>query len=213
MKITWIGHACFFIEAPEGRIVTDPFAEEIPYAFPKLEADLVTVSHAHFDHNAADRVGGGPSVVRTVGTFEIGGILLEGIPGFHDDEGGAARGESILYAFTLDGIRIAHLGDLGTLLSDEQQAALSDVEILFIPVGGNYTIDAKQAASVIAGLPQVKLVIPMHFKTAAIAEWPIATVEEFEGLMDNVRRVGASTIEVTRESLPEQREVWILDYA
>lgn len=135
MRITWIGHACFFIEAPEGRIVIDPFAEEIPYAFPKLEADLVTVSHAHFDHNAADRV------------------------------------------------------------------------------GGNYTIDAKQAASVIAGLPQVKLVIPMHFNTAAIADWPIATVEEFESLMDNVRRVGASTTEVTRESLPGQREVRILDHA
>ncbi len=213
MRITWIGHACFFIEAPEGRIVTDPFAEEMPYAFPKLEADLVTVSHDHFDHNAADRVGGAPLVVRAIGTFEISGISFEGIPGFHDDEGGAARGENILYAFTLDGMRIAHLGDLGALLSDEQQAALSGVEILFIPVGGNYTIDAKQAASIIGDLPSARLVIPMHFKTAAIADWPIATVEEFESLMDNVRRIGASTIEVTRESLPEQREVWILDHA
>lgn len=213
MRITWIGHACFLIEALEGRIVTDPFAEEIPYAFPQLEANLVTVSHDHFDHNAAGRVRGGPSVARAVGTFEISGISFEGIPGFHDDMGGAARGENILYAFTLDGMRVAHLGDLGTLLSDEQQAALSGVEILFIPVGGNYTIDAKQAASIIRDLPSVRLVIPMHYKTSVVADWPIATVEEFEGLMDNVRRVGASTIKVTRESLPEQQEVWILDHA
>ena len=87
------------------------------------------------------------------------------------------------------------------------------MNVLLIPVGGNYTIDAKQAASIIEDLPSTRLVIPMHFRTAAIADWPIATVEEFESLMDNVRRIGASTIEVTRESLPEQREVRILDHA
>ena len=209
MKITWIGHACFFIEAQEGRIVTDPFAEEIPYAFPQLEADLVTVSHDHFDHNAADRVGGDPEVVRALGDLDVHGVCVRGIASLHQEEGG----DNILYVLSLEDMRVAHLGDLGTLLGETQRAALADVDVLLIPVGGNYTIDARQAASIIEGLSGTRLVIPMHFRTAAIADWPIATVEEFESLMDNVRRIGASTIEVTRTSLPEQREVWILDHA
>ena len=91
MRITWIGHACFFIEALEGRIVMDPFAEEIPYAFPTLEADLVTVSHDHFDHNAADRVGGGPSVVRAIGNLDVHGGCVRGIASLHQEEGGDNR--------------------------------------------------------------------------------------------------------------------------
>ncbi len=213
MKITWIGHACFSIEAEEGRIITDPFAEEIPYEFPEVAADLVMISHEHFDHNAAHRIPGDRSVVHGTGSFEIGGIPIEGIPGYHDDEGGAARGENILYAFTLESVRIAHLGDLGAPLDEAQREALADVDVLLIPVGGHYTIDARQAASLLDELPQVKLVIPMHFKTDVISDWPIETVEEFESLMDNVRRIGASAVELTRQSLPEQREVWILDHA
>jgi L-ascorbate metabolism protein UlaG (beta-lactamase superfamily) len=209
MRITWIGHACFFIEALEGRIVMDPFAEEIPYAFPELEADLVTVSHDHSDHNAAGRVRGNPSIVRAIGDLDVHGVRVRGIASLHQEEGG----DNNLYVLSLEGMRIAHLGDLGTLLNETQRAALADVKVLLVPIGGNYTIDAKQAAAILDGMASVKLVIPMHFKTAAIADWPIATVEEFEGLMDNVRRVGASTIEVTCASLPEQREVWILDHA
>jgi len=209
MRITWIGHACFFIEALEGRIVMDPFAEEIPYAFPELEADLVTVSHDHSDHNAAGRVRGNPSIVRATGDLDVHGVRVRGIASLHQEEGG----DNNLYVLSLEGMRIAHLGDLGTLLNETQRAALADVKVLLVPVGGNYTIDAKQAAAILDGMASVKLVIPMHFKTAAIADWPIATVEEFEGLMDNVHRVGASTIEVTCASLPEQREVWILDHA
>jgi L-ascorbate metabolism protein UlaG (beta-lactamase superfamily) len=119
-----------------------------------------------------------------------------------------ARGvANILYVYSLEELRVARLGNLGTLLDEAQRTALDDVDVLLIPVGGKYTIDAKQAAAIIETLPSVKLVVPMHDKTEAIADWPIATVEEFESLMDNVRRVGASTVEVKREALPKELEV------
>jgi len=213
MKITWIGHACFSIEAAEGQVVTDPFAKEVPYRLPKLAADVVTVSHEHSDHNAADRIGGSPAAVRGVGELEAAGIPIRGIASWHDDQGGAQRGANRIYAFTLEGIRLAHLGDLGASLDAAQRAALADVEILFVPVGGTYTINAAQAAQIVRSLPELRIAIPMHFKTDRIADWPIAPVEEFARLMDNVRYVGASTVEVTRASLPAQREVWILHYA
>ena len=213
MKIRWNGHACFTLEAEEARIVTDPFAAEVPYELPTTAADVVTVSHDHFDHNAVDRIEGTPSVVREIGETVAAEVSFRGIESFHDECGGAERGTNRIYAFTLEGIRFAHLGDLGTSLNDDQRAALSDVEILFLPVGGHFTIDARQAAELIASLPNVRIVIPMHYKTEVIVDWPIAVVDEFESLMDNARRVGASTVEVTRAALPEQREVWILDHA
>jgi len=213
MKITWVGHACFLIEAKEARILTDPFGEDVPYPFPKTSVDTVTVSPGHFDHTAIHRVPGRPAVIKATGDFDVREVRLKGIPSFHDDRGGAERGPNILYAFELEGTTIAHLGDLGTPLDASQRAALGAPEILLIPVGGTYTIDAGQAAAIVDGLPSVKLVLPMHFKTDVIDDWPIATVDEFEALMDNVRRVDASTVEVTRESLSGQREVWILDHA
>jgi len=213
MKIEWNGHACFFIQAEEGRILTDPYAEKVPYDLRTTSADVVTVSHDHMDHNAIDRIGGSPSVVRETGAFVTYGIPFLGILSFHDDKGGAERGENRIYAFTLEGLRLAHLGDLGGPLDGTQRKALSEVEILFVPVGGHYTIDAAQAAEIVRSLPKLKIVIPMHYKTHRIPDWPLIPVEEFESLMDNVRRIGASTIEVTRESLPELREVWILDHA
>lgn len=213
MKITWVGHACFLIDAKEAKIMTDPFHEDVPYPFLETPVDIVTVSHGHFDHNAIHRVPGRPAVIEATGEFDVHGVSLRGVASYHDDKGGAERGPNIFYTYALEGLTLAHLGDLGARLDEEQRAALADADILLVPVGGHFTIDARQAASLIEGLPDVRLVIPMHFKTDVIADWPIASVDEFESLMDNARRVGASTVEVTRASLPEQREVWILDHA
>ena len=213
MKIEWNGHACFFIQSEEGRILTDPYAEKVPYDLRTTSADVVTVSHDHMDHNAVERITGNPSIVTEIGDFDLLGIPFRGIPAFHDAHGGAERGGNRIYAFTLEGLRLAHLGDIGGPLDDAQREALSDVEILFIPVGGHYTIDAAQAAEIVRNLPNLRIVFPMHYKTDRIPDWPLVPVEEFESLVDNVRRIGASTIEVTRTSLPELREVWILDHA
>ena len=212
MKITWIGHACFLIEAEGIRILTDPFAEEIPYEFMETSADIITVSHGHFDHNAVHRVSGDHAIVDGTGELDVHDVSIRGIPGFHfADEG--EKGDNIVYTMELEGLVIAHLGDQGRPLDAEQLAALADVDVLLCPVGGTYTIDASQAAELCAHLPKLRVVIPMHFKTDRIADWPIETVEPFAEMMDNVRRIGTSTVEVSRQSLPEQREVWILDYA
>ena len=213
MKIRWLGHACFLIDSNEVRLLTDPYDESVPYTFLETPVDIVTVSHGHFDHNAVHRVPGEHAMIEATGTFNVRGVPIRGIASFHDDREGKERGGNIMYTFVVEGITIAHLGDLGAPLTDRQRNALGEAEILLVPVGGHFTIDASQAAGLIDSLPRVRVVIPMHYRTDAIPDWPIAPVEEFESLMDNVRHVGASTSEVSRESLPEQREVWILDHA
>ncbi len=213
MKIVHIGHACFLIEATEARIVTDPFAVEVPYQFPSVSADIVTVSHDHHDHNAADRVLGKPTAVRGVGTHRAAGLEVLGIASSHDASGGSQRGDNVIFAFTLEGLRLAHMGDLGTPLDAAQIAALRGVQVLFLPVGGTYTIDAAGAAGVVRQLPDVRVVFPMHYRTESVAEWPIAPVEDFLRTMDNVRHIESSGVVLTKSMLPETLEVWVLEPA
>jgi len=213
MKITWYGHSCFLIEGGDVRILTDPFDAKVPYDFPDLPVAIVTVSHDHFDHNAVDRVAGRPIVVKGVGERTAHGIDFIGIHSFHDDKEGAERGENTIYAFDLEGVRIAHLGDLGTSLDEGQIKALGDVRILLIPVGGHFTIDAETASRIAKDLRGVKIVIPMHFKTDRIADWPIETVEPFAKMMENVKRIGGPSVEVAADRIPESMEVWILEHA
>jgi len=214
MKIKWIGHACFLIEGEEGRVITDPFDESIPYRPPDFIADVVTVSHEHFDHNAVGRVRGNPTVIRGEGAHSAAGISFEGIASFHDDVSGQKRGPNTIFTFEMEGIQLAHLGDLGGALTDAQVSALAGVEVLFIPVGGHFTIGPQEAAALIKRLPNLKIAIPMHYKTDRLGEnFPIAPVENFTRKMQNVKRVGSSEAALSRESLPAQQEVWILDYA
>jgi len=213
MKITWYGHSCFLIEGGDVRILTDPFDAKVPYDFPDLPVAIVTVSHDHFDHNAVDRVAGRPIVVKGVGERTAHGIDFIGIHSFHDDKEGAERGENTIYAFDLEGVRIAHLGDLGTSLDEGQIEALGDVRILLIPVGGHFTIDAETASRIAKDLRGAKIVIPMHFKTDRIVDWPIETVEPFAKMMENVKRIGGPSVEVAADRIPESMEVWILEHA
>jgi len=154
-----------------------------------------------------------PTAIQATGLISIPGVSITGIPTFHDDHGGAQRGSNIVYLFEFDGLQIAHLGDLGTALSEEQILALAGVEILFIPVGGVYTIDAQQAVDLISQLPNLKVSIPMHYKTDHTDDWPIETVEPFATMMDNVRRISDSSISVSHDALPKVLEVWILNHA
>jgi len=214
MKIKWIGHSCFLIEGDGVRIITDPYDERLPYRPPDFPADVVTVSHEHFDHNAVSRVKGNPEVVRGVGEHVARGIKFVGIKSYHDEEGGAKRGENTIFKFALEGITLAHFGDFGQRLTDEQAAALADVEAVFIPVGGYFTIGPDEALEVIHRLPNLRVVFPMHYKTDILGDdFPIAPVENFSRRVQNVRRIGSSEVSLTKESLPATQEVWILDYA
>ena len=214
MKITWIGHSCFVIATEAGTLVTDPFAKEVPYDFPRVPADVVTVSHGHDDHNASGRVGGKPVVVQTAGVHAAGkGLRITGIPSSHDPVGESRRGENLIFVIEAEGMVLAHLGDLGRSLEPAQRAALARVDVLMAPVGGYYTIDAATAASLARSLPNVRVVFPMHYRTELIAEWPIGPVDEFLRTMDNARHIGSSSVALTKASLPEALEVWVLDHA
>lgn len=214
MNIKWIGHSCFLIEGKEGKVLTDPFKEEIPYSMPGTAVDVVTVSHEHFDHNAVDRVKGSPEIVRGDGPHTAAGITFQGVPSFHDEERGKKRGPNTIFLFTMESIRLAHFGDLGQPLTDAQKMALSQVEAAFIPVGGHFTIGPDQARDMIQALPKLKVVFPMHYKTDKLgSNFPIVPLENFTRGMQNTRKIGRSEVALTRELLPGQTEVWILDYA
>ncbi len=212
MKIKWLGHASFLITSDDGtRIITDPYGArpDLNYGEIKESADIVTVSHEHSDHNNATAVRGNPQVVRGAGTKEIKEIKFNGIPAYHDKAGGSQRGNNIIFCFEVDGIRLCHLGDLGHPLSDKQAAELGKVDILFIPVGGNFTIDAQVATEVGARLAP-KVVIPMHYKNDRCLIFPVAGVDEFLKGKKNVQRPDASEVEFKKGKLPATSQIIVL---
>ncbi|MBA1336044.1 MAG: Zn-dependent hydrolases of the metallo-beta-lactamase superfamily [Firmicutes bacterium] len=211
MKIKWLGHACFLLTGENGiRIVTDPFDATVGYPLPKVEADIVTTSHAHFDHNYTDAVEGDFEVVDGIGDFYIKDIPIKGVKTYHDDAMGEKRGGNVVYIMEIDGLKVCHLGDLGHLLDENTIEHIGPVDVLLIPVGGYYTIDAEQAMRVIAQLAP-KLVIPMHFKTPAI-DFPIAGVDVFLDKIGGGEKVGSNEIEVAANDLGAPTRVKVLEY-
>jgi L-ascorbate metabolism protein UlaG (beta-lactamase superfamily) len=168
MIITWQGQSCFKIQDKQGTdgvtLVTDPFDKETGFKVPNFEADIVTVSHNHHDHNNVAALRGTPFVVDCAGEYDFKDVLIEGIDSFHDDKQGAERGSNIIYRIEFDDISITHLGDLGHELDSTQLEKLVGTDILLIPVGGHYTIDAKKAVEIISQI-EPRIVIPMHYQT------------------------------------------------
>jgi L-ascorbate metabolism protein UlaG (beta-lactamase superfamily) len=209
MKIKWLGHSSFLITSDTGlRIITDPYevGGGLSYGQIKESADIVIVSHDHADHNNVAAVQGNPKVVR--GTVEVKGIKFKGIPTYHDEAGGGQRGRNTILCFEVDGMRLCHLGDLGHQLSDSQAADLGKIDILFIPVGGFYTIDAKVATQLCDRL-KPKVVIPMHYKIAKCA-YPITGVEEFLRGKKEVNRLDSSQVEFKTGQLPATTKIIVL---
>jgi L-ascorbate metabolism protein UlaG (beta-lactamase superfamily) len=214
MKIKWLGHASFLITSDSGvRIVTDPYSRGggIDYGPIQETAEVVTVSHKHQDHNNIGAVKGKPVVIDAPVTKTVKGIEFRGVPCYHDGAGGAQRGSSIAFCFTADGVRVCHLGDLGHELDAGKVKEIGAVDVLLVPVGGFYTIDAKQAGAVCEAL-KPKVVIPMHMKTAK-CDYPIAGVEDFLNGRKNVNRVAASETEIKKEKLPAETETIVLQHA
>lgn len=168
MTITWLGHSCFKIEekinGENVSIITDPFSKEIGLKMPNIEADIVSISHNHDDHNNISALRENPFIINCAGEFDVKGVIIEGIESFHDNKNGDERGNNIIFRFDIEGISLAHLGDLGDVLDNKQLEKLGGVDILFLPVGGKYTLDAKKAVEVISQI-EPRIVIPMHYKT------------------------------------------------
>jgi len=218
VKLKWFGHAMFGVESPRGiRVVTDPYPRGMGYGPAGAEAEVVTISHEHFDHNAADEVGGEPVVLRGLGASgqwvrharTLSDVQLTAIGGtYHDDRQGTIRGLNCLWRIETGGIRILHLGDLGHVPPPAVAAAAGRVDVLLVPVGGVYTIDAGTADRVVdAYKPQV--VIPMHYRTEAVKDWPIAPVDEFLKGKVGLRQLPDHETAIDPERLPVSRELWL----
>jgi len=214
MIITWQGHSCFKLQdksGPEGvTVVTDPFNKEVGLKVPNFEADIVTVSHQHADHNNIGALRGNPFVIDCAGEYDFKGVLIEGVDSYHDEKDGAERGNNIIYRIEIDDISVTHLGDLGHTLSDAQLEKLVGTDILLIPVGGTYTLDAKRAVEVISQI-EPRIVIPMHYKTKDI-KIDLDPVDKF------IKEVGLTPtyeekLKISKKDLPsEDMELVILSF-
>lgn len=215
MKIKWFGHSAFgFTSSSDKTVLTDPYEPggyngAVGYKPISINPDIVTVSHSHPDHNYTKPFPGS-TIISKKDSCEIAGIKITGIPAYHDAKQGRERGNNIIFAYEIDGLRIAHCGDLGHTLSDKDIAALGRIDILFIPIGGHFTIDAAQATAVVEKV-KPKIVIPMHYKTEAL-DFPIAGVDEFLKDKNNIKRISASEVSITRKTLPSEIEMWVLSY-
>jgi len=214
MKVRWNGHSSFTITAADGMvIVTDPyepgaFGGGIGYRKIDVRPDIVTISHDHADHNYLDGFSGAYEAVRAPKT--VRGIDFKAVDVFHDGNGGKQRGPNRIFIFTVDGVTVCHLGDLGHVPDAGQVSKIGKVDVLLIPVGGFYTIDHRQATEVVKLLAP-RIAIPMHFKTAKCG-FPIAPVTEFTAGKKNVKVLNVDEIELTGDSLPGATEIIVLKH-
>jgi len=217
MKIQWLGHAAFTITTKDGKtLITDPYQSgayggALGYPPIKVSADVVTVSHQHEDHNHTKSLPGRPQVIDKDGECETAGIKIKGMPCFHDTTQGKERGKNTIFVYEAEGMRLAHLGDLGHMLTKEQFDKIGKIDILLIPVGGHFTIDAKTATEVASKIAP-KVIIPMHYKTEVL-DFPVTPVDNFLAGKKNVKRFSSSETTVTKETLPAEPVVWVLPYA
>ena len=194
MTITFYGHACFKLDSLCGSILFDPFTPgKVPgWKLPALEADKVLCSHGHSDHNWAEGVA-------LTGRPFTGEIVR--IPSFHDDKRGLLRGKNTITLVEAEGLRVVHMGDIGCALTAEQIAALGRVDVLMIPVGGHYTVDAAQAWEIVRSLDPA-IVMPMHYSGKGFGYSVIASVEPFLRLAGNVKDVEGMSYTVDLADAP-----------
>lgn len=213
MEISYIGHASFKLKGKTATVVTDPFDPEmVGLKFSQPEANIVTISHAHADHNRADLVAGQPVIISGPGEYEVKGVAIKGIASFHDAQKGQDRGKNTIYAMVIDSVHVVHLGDLGHKLSEEQVDEIGVVDILLVPVGGVYTIDAKEAYAIVTQL-EPHIVIPMHYKRAGLASG-LETLLPVETFLKEIGKEGVlpqPKLVISKDKLPEELSVVVLE--
>lgn len=216
MDIIFHGQSFFevFLKNAEGqpvRLVIDPFDEKLGLKMPKVSADIAFISHDHYDHANIKAIAGNPLVVNGLGEYEAKGVFAAGIPAFHDNVLGKERGRVVIYKIEAEDIKLCHLSDLGQKeLTDEQVEDIGEVDVLFCPVGGKYTIDAKEAANIISQI-EPRLVIPMHYKLPQLSV-DLEGVEKFLKQMGKEDAVKEKKLKVSAKNLPaEETEIKVLE--
>lgn len=208
----WLGHACFLLTSAKGvRVLIDPFNEKVGYPLPEVEADIVTISHGHGDHSHTAAVRGNSLVVERPGHVTVRGVEISGIVSYHDHDFGSLRGKNIIFNYRLDGLSVCHLGDLGHLLNRPHLEQIGEVDLLLVPVGGRYTIDAAEALEVVRQINPA-VTIPMHFRTAAGGA-ALDPVDRFLELAGGGGRPGKQELEFDRDALGDYTGVVVLEYA
>ena len=206
MQIIWNGQSCFhIIKNNQAKIVIDPFDEQIGLRVPKLEADVLLITHSHYDHNNKKAItsplaGHPPFIIEGPGEYEAKGIFFQGVHSWHDEKEGTERGENTIYTIKAEGLRLCHLGDFGQReLSEEQLEVIDEVDILMVPVGGKYTIDAKGAQKVISQI-EPKIVIPMHYQIPKLKI-------KLDGLDFFLKAMGAKSIEPQTKLIIKKKDL------
>lgn len=209
MVIIWYGQSCFKIQSGETAIFTDPFDKEIGLTPPRSQAQIVTVSHYHYDHDNIESLSGEPLIIDGPGEYETRGINIKGIFSFHDDENGKQRGSNTVYIIEAEGIKICHLGDLGQeKLTNEQLEFINGVDILMIPVGGVYTIDGEQAVRIINQI-EPRIVIPMHYKIPGL-NIKLDGIDVFLKEMGMAKAQPVDKLTIKKKDLPEGEETKVV---
>ena len=216
MKIKWIGHSCFSIELDDGRkIITDPYDGTVGYDPVDETADIVLVSHDHFDHGYTGDIKGDFKVIDTAGEYDLGGgLTVKGIEQPHDDAGGAKRGMTLTFVISAEGLNLLHMGDIGAVPGEDYFASLPKIDILMVPVGGVFTVDAKGAFSIVERI-HPNITIPMHFKTEKLT-FDVSGVFDFlqisRGEFD-ISRLGGSVLEVDPLNLKKRSRIIVMEHS
>ncbi len=211
MRIRWLGHSCFLITNERGiNILTDPFDDTLGYTMTKEKINIITISHEHYDHNNTMGIKGKPVVLKGPVNRDTHKIIFKGISSYHDSAFGEYRGTNTIFVIKSDDMVLCHLGDLGHLLNHEQLTEMDHVDILFIPVGGYFTINHIQAEKVINQI-KPKIAIPMHYKTDAI-KWSLDPLSVFIDKKQNIKILGEKYFEVNSSTLPEEFSIYVLNY-
>ena len=208
LQIRWHGHSCFEI-TNDTVVITDPHdGRSIGIPTPSVHGDIILVTHDHYDHNSVKTVEkSGSKLVSDTRKRNINDIVIKGFQTFHDDVQGEKRGLNIVFIFIIDDITFCHMGDLGYIPPESFLSQLGNIDILFIPIGGTYTIDASKACSIIEHI-KPRVIVPMHYKIEGLS-LPIATNDDFlQQTNYSVLKVG-NEIDIEKEELPQEPEVWV----
>ena len=214
MIIDWLGHSCFKVTLKNGtRVLFDPYDDKTGYTPSNVEADIVVISHGHHDHSDLSHVTGNYTVVDKPGIHTFGELTIEGIKTWHDCEHGALRGENIVFLLSVNGLHLCHLGDLGCMPEADVIEKLKGTEIVMVPVGGHYTIDACEALAVCEAISP-NIIIPMHFKTPA-TDLDIAPLHEFLEVARrdyDISHLGKCYVKIDKASLKKRTRIMVMEY-